>query len=119
MATEKDQALVQFLLRGTQGGRVKWEPTAVQEQYATSFKGKYTVTVDRGEQRSGEPYFFLTLKDSDDRQLLELNDSQCRDVATLFFRAARASLNVDAAIDEIIGEDADAPPAIDDKDIPF
>lgn len=121
MATEKDRNLVQFLLNGTNSGEVKWEATAVVDQYASIFKGKYTITVDRGElDRSAGYFYFLTLKDNLDKELLQLLSGEIPQIKELFHKAARASLNVDAAIDEIIGDSSiGGPPKVKDDDIPF
>ena len=100
MATNKDYELVRFLLSGTDSGSIKWEPTAEPEQYTTSFKGKYTVTVNKGEDE-----YWLSLNDENDRQLLNTTNDEDPNVGLLYHRALRASLNVDAAIDEIIGDD--------------
>jgi hypothetical protein len=122
MATEKDFALVRFLLASTKDGRIKWEPTAKENQYASSFKGKYTVTVDKGRDRDGDDLYWLSLIDSDGRELLSLYDAEVGgQISNLFYGAARASLDVDKAIDEIIGGSTEAAGGteITDDDIPF
>jgi hypothetical protein len=114
MPTRKDYDFLQFVINGTESGKVRWEPTAERDQYAASFKGKYTVIVDRGViQSTGQPFYWMALKDTDDRELLKITEEESALIPDLFHKAARASLNVDAAIDEIMSEQ------ITDEDIPF
>ena len=108
MATEKDIALVDFLLAETEKGDVKWEATARLEQFTTSLKGKYNVTIDRP--FNPNPFanpndipYRLRLADAEDRELLVLTEGDHARISNLFDLARRTSLNVDAAIDEILG----------------
>lgn len=106
MATEKDIALVDFLLAETAKGDVKWEATAQLEQFTTSLKGKYNVTIDRPINRLNpftDPTCRLRLADAGDRELLVLTERDHSQISNLFDLARRTSLNVDAAIDEILG----------------
>ena len=104
MATEKDIAFVDFLLAETEKGDIKWEATARLQQFTTSLKGKYNVTIDR-------PYNLdnptdvarLKLTDIEDQELLVLTERDYARISDLFDLARRMSLNVDAAIDEILG----------------
>lgn len=45
MATDKDIALVNFLLSETEKGNVRWEATARLDEFTTSLRGKYNITV--------------------------------------------------------------------------
>jgi hypothetical protein len=47
MATEKDISLIEFLLTSTEKGTISWEPTAQDEQFTTTFRGKYKTLLDR------------------------------------------------------------------------
>ena len=102
MAIDKDIALVEYLLRHTRTGAIKWEPTAETraEQYTTSFNGKYTVIINS----SLDVGCWLDLKDTDNRNLMTITASDYPPVNDLFSLVKRASLNVDAAIDEIIND---------------
>lgn len=112
MATEKDYALIEFLLKGTESGRIKWEPTAEPAQYATSLKGKYVVTVDATTPTRGPDTYWVKLIDEQGREILRLDDEEAGgNIHALFQKVRRASMNVDAAIDDIL--------QITDEDIPF
>jgi hypothetical protein len=121
MATEKDIALIDYLLTRTEGGTIQWEPTAVREQFTTSFKGKYSVLIDKNvdEEDDGAEHYWLTLKDSDDRELLKVWSNEVPvKLRTMYQLAQRQSLNVDTAIDEIITSEGSSK-EIRDEDIPF
>ena len=102
MATEKDNALVQFLINGTDNGKIRWEPTARQGQFTTSFKGTYNVTVQKGFS-AGEYEYLLRLSDAEN-EILQVSDNEIGDLVTLFKKAQRTAFSVDSAIDEIMGE---------------
>jgi hypothetical protein len=108
MATEKDRAFVEFILEQTKAGKLKWEVTADESKFTVSFKGKYRVTVDRYYDEDHNTYrFWLTLFDASDRELLRVTAGDSPLVTELFFLAQRNSLNVDSAIDEIMGGHSD------------
>ena len=117
MATERDHALIEFLFKGTQSGTVHWEATAVANQFATSFKGKYGVLIDRGFDEREERYWVTLKDDTEARELLRITDDESNLVRSLYHMAQRASLNVDEAIDEILSSGADT--KLNDEDIPF
>lgn len=100
MATEKDLALLDFLLKGTDSGEIRWEPTAADSEFTTSLKGKYNITVGRSRRPD---YSYLKMVDADNRELLLITSEESVFVGQLFDMAKRQSLNVDAAIDEILG----------------
>lgn len=104
MATQKDFQLVQYLLERTNSRAVSWEATAENDQYVASFKGKYNVLVDKGT-RNNSNYYWLTLRDKDEREMLKLYDSDVDLIRPLYEQAERNSLNVDEAIDEILDDD--------------
>jgi hypothetical protein len=125
MPTEKDNQFVQFVVDNTKSGKLRWEITADPTKFVASFKGKYKVTIDRGETHDGEPYHWMTLLDDAERELTQVYGRQNRLVAELFDLARRNSLNVDKAIDEIMGDGLGDDPAkspgspVTDEDIPF
>lgn len=104
MANDKDVALFEFVAKQTELGALTWEPTAWPDQFTTSIKGKYNITVDKSQKGS----YWMTLLDASGRQLLVIRDDELN-VEYLYNKAARASLNVDQVIDEILKDD----------DIPF
>lgn len=105
MPTEKDQALVQFLIGSTDKGTIKWEATASDAQYVTGFKGKYDVTIARDRDRDGDTYYRLTVTNvENNREILSMTGYGGGHLGTLFDIAQRQALNVDAAIDEIMDE---------------
>jgi hypothetical protein len=107
MATEKDREFVVYLLNKTRSYEVKWEATAQEMQYATYFKGKYVVFIDKSYVGGSiEPSYWMSMKDDQTgREMLRLRDSEVPFVDDLYELAERASLNVDAAIDEIMKDD--------------
>ena len=113
MATEKDTAFLKYLIAATENGKIAWEPSALDEQYVAGFKGKYQVTIERGQiDRDGDtPYILQLTNASDGRELLSMSDFNIRPntVGNLFQLAQRSALNVDAAIDEIMEEGKDIP----------
>ena len=119
MPMDRDKELVSFLLTETTKGKISWEPTATEAQFTTSFKGKYKIFVDSFQPAEANPYWVMKLTDVDDRELLTISDYQDDNVRLLFDAARRKSLNVDAAIDEIMGSGGSSRAEIKDEDIPF
>lgn len=116
MATEKDRNFVNFLMEQTHAGKVKWEPTASRDEYAAGVKGKYKVIITQMDLREGYDSVEvekLILRDVDDRALIEITSREWNGVSDLYELARRNALNVDAALDEIMGD------ATGDEDIPF
>lgn len=116
MATEKDIALAQHLMRLSKEGSLKWESTAATNEFTASIMGKYNILVRRGwaglsaVRYEGDPEYILTLTDNNGQELVRLTESDYIEVIQLFDLARRISLNVDAAIDEILGRDPDELP---------
>ncbi len=125
MPTERDNEFVQFLVNNTKAGKLRWEITADPTKFVAGFKGKYKVTIDRGSDDEDRPYYWMTLLDDSERELMQVYGYHNALVVELFDLARRNSLNVDAAIDEIMegGLDDDKPKSssgpITDEDIPF
>lgn len=99
MPTSRDLELVQYLLQSSTSGAVRWEPTAEEDEYSASVKGKYKVLVGKLK-GSG---CWMTLKDARDQELVTVWEGEYSPVGDLFERARRSSLNVDGALDEILG----------------
>ena len=71
--------------------------TAREDEFVTAVKGKYKLKV----MRLGTDY--LQMLDKDDKLLLSITADEYGPVTDLFESARRAALNVDEAIDDIIG----------------
>jgi hypothetical protein len=112
MATEKDLAFVKFLAQQTKSDKVSWEPTAEDQQFTASFKGKYNVIVDKS-RRNLEDFYWLELQDANGNELLVINSDETNEIQGLFDTVQRKALNVDKALEEIMGAE------IKDEDIPF
>ncbi len=115
MAQEKDTQFVQQLIEATKQGRVSWEPTARIDEFTTSFRGRFAVTVSR----PSPGVYVLRMADEADREMLKVErlelDEQGRELAywqlgnlppinELFELARRAGLHVDEALNEILTE---------------
>ncbi|PYT51583.1 MAG: hypothetical protein DMG43_13590 [Acidobacteria bacterium] len=97
MLTNKDTEFIQYLMESTREGKLRWEPTAVTNEFATSLKGKYKINV-----RMLGPTRVITMADLDDRELLTVTSEDYAPVWDLFDAARRVALDVDSAIDEIL-----------------
>jgi hypothetical protein len=99
MVPEKDSQFLDYLSTATDEGNIRWQPTASEDQFTASLKGKYNVVVGRG--RGGS-----WLKMSNDQEQVMLfiaNEDDPGDrVEHIFNGARRVALDVDAAIDDII-----------------
>jgi hypothetical protein len=123
MATEKDLQLVDYVYDNTKSGALKWEGTADPTKFVVGLKGKYKVTIDRGADEDNEVYHWLTLLDDSERELLTIYGREAKKIIELFQLAKRNSLQLDAVIDEIIGDaptkETGSHAPITDEDIPF
>lgn len=103
--TEKDGKFIEALVVATQAGRVKWEPTAVEDEYTTSFKGKFSVLT----KKTPPDWYGVQVVDSGEREMLEysgreddLGYERWTLIRTLFDLSRRNALAVDEALDEFI-----------------
>jgi hypothetical protein len=102
MVSEKDAQFLDYLSTATDAGKVRWQPTAANDQFTASMRGKYNVVVSR---TSGS-YWLRMVNDQEQEMLSIDNDADPRDrVMHIFNAARRVALDVDAAIDAIIKED--------------
>jgi hypothetical protein len=106
MISAKDQDFIDRLIEATvPGGRIKWEPTATQNQYVSTFKGKWILYVDEYEVKEGRGnYYTLKMTDLNDREMLNFTNGDYSGVKGLYESARRAALRVDEAISDIMGE---------------
>jgi hypothetical protein len=123
MILDKDHALVHSLLRSTQNRKTEWLPTAVSNEFTTSFSGKFGVVVGANESR-GDAWLVIT--DAGGTTLHRLTDEDNANIYELFELARRNALHVDEAIDSILVEldegtapDKEEGPEANDEDIPF
>src|SRR6266851_8024036 len=102
MMSEKDGQFLDYLSTATDAGKIPWQPTAADNQFTSSFKGKYNVVVGAG--RDGH---WLRMSNDQDQVMLFItsNDDPTDRVERIFAVARRIALNVDTAIDEIIQEE--------------
>jgi hypothetical protein len=97
MQTSKDAPLLQYLLKGTRFGLVRWKPTEKDEMFTTALKGGYVATVWNNNVRQ---YFKLENREEQTQILVTSADSDLVD--TLYSEAKRKAFNVDKAIADII-----------------
>jgi hypothetical protein len=122
MILDKDHDLVNRLLQSTMNGKTEWLATAQDNEFTTSFKGKFGVLVGATDD---EDYTWLKITDSDGTVLHRLTSEDNTDIHQLFEFARRNALHVDQAIDSILGEldeaatQAPEGPEVTDEDIPF
>jgi hypothetical protein len=104
MATKKDLEFVDYVFAQTKEGTISWEPTADEDKFVSSVKGKYKVTLARGFDREDEQYYFwLGLSDESGRELLKIYSLESPVLEIMFTLVRRDALNVDKALDEIMG----------------
>jgi len=67
--TEKDHEFISTLERATVKGRVEWVPTAGEDDFTASFKGKFNVLIRKRSMSSGASLYSLSITDSADQQI--------------------------------------------------
>jgi hypothetical protein len=100
MITEKDRALLQYLVDGTARGTLRWEPTAQDQEFTAALRGKYSAIVKRNFLDGTDT---LRLENSAGEVMLNLDDREEQLVEDLWELARRNAYSVDKAIDEILG----------------
>jgi hypothetical protein len=123
MILDKDHALVNRLLESTRNRKTEWLPTAMSNEFTTSFSGKFGVVIGADEGRHDA---WLVITDAGGTILHRLTDEYNANIYELFELARRNALHVDEAIDSILGElgeatasEPEAGPEVTDEDIPF
>jgi hypothetical protein len=96
-----DSELISKLIEGTQESRVDWQKTAMEDQYAVSVGGKWTVVIDKAPKSES---FWLDLKNSEGEDILTIYDSDDSRIGLLFHLAKRHALKVNDAIADLIKE---------------
>jgi hypothetical protein len=124
--TNKDKALVEYILNGTAEGTLRWEPTAVEHELLATLRGSHSITITRFPPDQPD---VLTLRNSNGQEILTLDGNDDQRINKIFPTAQRGAFDVDRVIDEIIGGSTTQPPLpaaqkspappITDEDIPF
>lgn len=101
MPEQSENALVIKLLQKTQQNQVSWQPTSIYDQLATSFAGKYTITLTGTAIGTVE----ILVKNLDGDQLVHLTSAQIAALKLLHNLAKqRARKKIDDQLDEIVKE---------------
>jgi hypothetical protein len=116
-----DKALIARLLRATLAGKLNWENTATPDQFAASYGGRWTLTVDRSGNPGEEgPSFYLTITNAQGEEVLRIWGQRDNVLPKLFEQARRHALKVDEALGDLLKEIGEEEgPEISDEDIPF
>jgi hypothetical protein len=102
MTNVSDVEFVGKVLEATQRGRIDWQKTAVEAQYASTFGGKWTVLIDRGTDHRGNETFWLSLQNAEGETVLRIEqDSR---LSGLFELARRYALKVNEAMADFLKE---------------
>ncbi len=103
--------LVEELISKTQAKRLAWEPTARLDEFAASFRGKYSITVSRLQDQYGEFNYKVVLRDERDREMIAVDSEyglpeplQSKHLYTLFEEARSSALKVEESLSEIIND---------------
>lgn len=120
--TNKDKALIDFIVDATAKGTMRWEPTASENEFLATLRGSHIVTITRNDQDPD----VLTLRNANGQEILVLDGNDDNRINRIHRSAQRNAFDVDKTIDEIIGpaltpeskpETTSGP--ITDEDIPF
>jgi len=116
-----DKALIAKLLAATKSGKLNWQNTATADQFAASYGGRWTLTVDKSwNDEKGSTDYYLTITNSQGEEVLRIWDQPDNVLPTLFEQARRRALKVDEALEDLMKEIGDVEdPEISDEDIPF
>jgi hypothetical protein len=95
-----DFEFVGKILDATRKGKVDWEKTATDDQYAASFSGRWTVLIDK--MRGGT--YVLVMEDAEGNEMLRIGSDSDSRLEDLFELARRHALNVNQAIEDVMKE---------------
>ena len=118
----RDAELIAKLLQATQNKKLAWEKTGAPDQFAASYGGKWTLTVDKSDDERGPGWdYYLSITNSSGEEVLRILDQPDNELPKLFEQARRYALRVDEALSDLIKEigEKDEGPEISDEDIPF
>jgi hypothetical protein len=115
-----DKDLIASLLRATLTGKLGWERTSAPDQFAASYGGRWTLTVDKAMIENHGANYFLTITNAQGEEVLRIWDQSDNVLPQLFERARRHALRVDEALFDLLKEIGENKgPEISDEDIPF
>lgn len=116
-----DAELIAKLLHATEAGKLGWENTATTDQFAASYGGRWTLTVDKSaNENQAAMDYYLTITNSEGEEVLRIWDQPNNVLPKLFEQARRHALKVDEALGDLMKEIGDVEgPKISDEDIPF
>jgi hypothetical protein len=103
---EKTKALVAELRQKTETRKITWEPTAAQDEFVATFRGRVTFTVRKFEDPDvyGDSYK-LVMRDSEGREMFSFTSRTVGmdvDLHGLYEIAHDSALKVDETIDTIL-----------------
>jgi hypothetical protein len=98
-----DAEFISKLMESTISGKVNWQPTGLQAQFAASFGGKWTILIDQAHDGRDATYY-LILNNSEGDTVLRITEEDESRLAELFEMARRFALKVDSAIADIMKE---------------
>lgn len=108
MATERESELIEQLISKTDARQLPWETTARTDEFVTTFRGKYSVTVSRYQDHYGDYEYRMFLRDDQDREMTTLQSEASppsRLSLSRLFEAARSSaLKVDETLGDILND---------------
>jgi hypothetical protein len=103
--SEKAKALIEELRQKTEAKKITWEPTANQDEFVATFRGKVTFTVSKYEdsQFVAESYK-LVMRDTEGREMLSFTNRGVSEgpLFELYEGAHDSALKVDETIDSIL-----------------
>jgi len=96
------------VLSKTKDGKIRWQPTAVDNHFITALGGHFTLSLSQYTDEAQDFEYALVLKDQEGRILVRvasLDDSiEFRGLSELYETARRQALQVDDKIDQVLGE---------------
>ncbi len=112
MSGQKELEIFQEILARTKEGRLAWEVVSSEDTFVVAIKGKYTLVLKSyrdednwGNQRGGPN---LIMKDSDDHEILEINESiklvNPEELKELYQTVRYQALHIGEKVDDLLGD---------------
>jgi len=103
---EKAKILIAELQQKTEAKKISWEPTAAQDEFVATFRGKVTFAISKFEDPNyyGDSYK-LIMRDAEGREMLSITNRTAgleADLYSLYEGAHDSALKVDETIDSIL-----------------
>ena len=106
MRDEKAIAFFEQVKSKTEQGRIPWEPTAVESDYAAAIGGEFTVTIRRVDHSNGLSSFGLILRDASSRVVVsvweDMDGVDARQLSELFDLVTRQASRVHEKLDRVL-----------------